>query len=243
VPYNLFTYSEDFTNAIWSKQNTTIINNSIAAPNGTLTADKIVGNSGVTYSYTGTLGVNVISTGFVLNSTERVVSFYLKYGGLNRIRVIYGSSSNLNIGIYVGVDLQLGIITDANGGSFASNFFIEDAGNGWYRVGFTVIMTMQSTNNRFGIGLGDTTKTVGDGVDGVYVWGAQLVDGSSNKPYQLTTNRQNIPRIDYTNGSPSILIEPQRTNLFLQSEDFTNGWTQEGTSVSSNTQISPDGAL
>lgn len=243
VPYNLFSYSEDFSNSNWAKQNTTIINNSIAAPNGTMTADKIIGNSGVTYSYTGTLGVNVVSTGFVINSTERVVSFYLKYGGLNRIRVIYGSSSNLNVGIYVEVDLQLGIITGTYGGSFASNFFIEDAGNGWYRVGFTVIMTIQSTNNRFGIGLGDTTKTVGDGVDGVYVWGAQLVDGSSNKPYQLTTNRLNVPRIDYTTGQPAILVEPQRTNLFLQSEDFTNGWTQEGTSVLSDTQIAPNGLL
>ena len=43
VPYNLFTYSEDFSNSNWLKQNTTIINNSIAAPNGTMTADKIVG--------------------------------------------------------------------------------------------------------------------------------------------------------------------------------------------------------
>ena len=221
VPYNLFSYSEDFGNSNWSKQNTTISNNSIAAPNGTMTADKIIGNSGVTYSYTGNLGVNVSSISFVINSTERVVSFYLKYGGLNRIRVIYGSSTNLNGGAYVEVDLQLGIITGTYGGSFASNFFIEYAGNGWYRVGFTVLMTLSSTNNRFGIGLGDTTKTVGDGVDGVYVWGAQLVDDSSNKPYQLTTNRLNIPRIDYSTGKPAILVEPQRTNLVFPSNIAT----------------------
>lgn len=243
VPYNLFPYSEDFTNSNWAKQNTTIRNNSIDAPNGTMTADKIIGNIGVTYSYTGSLGVNVASTSFGSNSTERVVSCYLKYGGLNRIRVIYGVSTNLNVGIYVEVDLQLGIITGTYGGSVASNFFIEYVGDGWYRVGFTVIMTLQSTNNRFGIGLGDTTKTVSDGVDGVYVWGAQLVDGSSNKPYQLTTNRLNIPRIDYTTGQPAILVEPLRTNLLLQSEDFTNGWAQEGTSVLSNTQIAPNGLL
>jgi hypothetical protein len=242
VPYNLFSYSEDFINSNWGKKNTTIINNSIAAPNGMMTADKIIGNNGVAYYYTGPEGVNVLSTSFWSNSTEKVVSFYLKYGGLNRIRVMYGGSSTMSGNIYVEVDLQLGIITGTYGGSFASNFFIEDAGNGWYRVGFTVIMTIQSTNNRFGIGLGDTIKTVGDGVDGVYVWGAQLVDGS-NKPYQPTTNRLNVPRIDYTTGQPAILVEPQRTNLFLQSEDFTNGWAQEGISIVGNTQISPDGAL
>ena len=54
----------------------------------------------------------------------------------------------------------------------------------------------------------------------------------------------NIARLDYTNGScPSILVEPQRTNLLLQSETFTNGWTSEGTSVIGNTQSSPSGNL
>lgn len=40
-----------------------------------------------------------------------------------------------------------------------------------------------------------------------------------------------------------MLVEPQRTNLFLQSADFTNGWAQEGSSITGNTQISPDGLL
>jgi hypothetical protein len=56
----------------------------------------------------------------------------------------------------------------------------------------------------------------------------------------------NVPRLDYTNGScPSILVEPQRTNLLTWSEDFTNeSWGLEpGNSVSSNTIISPDGNL
>lgn len=54
----------------------------------------------------------------------------------------------------------------------------------------------------------------------------------------------NIARLDYTNGScPSILVEPQRTNLLLQSETFTNGWTSEGAAISANTTTSPDGNL
>jgi len=38
----------------------------------------------------------------------------------------------------------------------------------------------------------------------------------------------NIPRLDYSNGScPSILVEPQRTNLFTYSQDFSNSdWTK-----------------
>jgi hypothetical protein len=53
----------------------------------------------------------------------------------------------------------------------------------------------------------------------------------------------NVPRLDYTNGTcPSILVEPQRTNLFTFSEDFTNGaWNKANVTVTSNSTISPDG--
>jgi hypothetical protein len=54
----------------------------------------------------------------------------------------------------------------------------------------------------------------------------------------------NIPRLDYTNGScPSILVEPQRTNLLTYSEQFDNAiWgKQSGASVTANTAIAPDG--
>ena len=40
----------------------------------------------------------------------------------------------------------------------------------------------------------------------------QLVKGDQPKDYLKTTDRLDIPRIDYTNGEPSILLEPSRTN-------------------------------
>jgi len=53
----------------------------------------------------------------------------------------------------------------------------------------------------------------------------------------------NVPRLDYTNGTcPSILVEPQRTNLFTYSEQFNNIlWLTSGTTVTSNAYVSPDG--
>jgi len=54
----------------------------------------------------------------------------------------------------------------------------------------------------------------------------------------------NIPRIDYSNGScPTVLVEPQRTNVVLYSEQFDNSYwgKQSGATVNSNTAISPDG--
>ena len=243
VPYNLLSQSQNFENGFWNKQRTTIGQNVILAPDGTLTADNLIANSGVTYDYIGVNGVNVVSSSFLLNTDQRTLSFYLKYNGLNRIRVIYGSATSLSGTVFVEVDLQLGIITTSNGGIVASNFFIEIAGNGWYRVGFNLITTLSTTNNRFAVGLGDTTKTIANGIDGVYLWGAQLVTGAQPKNYFPTTNRFNVPRIDYSNGScPSILVEPQRTNLVVQNQNMTvSPWIYQNANGVSTNDLNPSG--
>lgn len=53
----------------------------------------------------------------------------------------------------------------------------------------------------------------------------------------------NVPRLDYSNGScPSILVEPQRTNLALYSQQFTNGvWSIKSGTFTDNYGFSPDG--
>jgi len=53
----------------------------------------------------------------------------------------------------------------------------------------------------------------------------------------------NVPRIDYTNGScPSLLVEPQRTNLLTYSNDFSNGsWGKVGITTVLGTQVNPEG--
>jgi hypothetical protein len=77
-------------------------------------------------------------------------------------------------------------------------------------------------------------------------WGAQLVEGSSALTYQKTVDRLDIPRIDYTGGGcPSILLEPERTNLVKRSQEFDNntGFQKNLSSVSANTTTAPDGTL
>jgi hypothetical protein len=53
-----------------------------------------------------------------------------------------------------------------------------------------------------------------------------------------------VPRLSYMYGScPALLLEPQRTNLALWSEDFTQtAWTKTNSgTITANTTISPDG--
>jgi hypothetical protein len=68
VPYNLFTYSEQFNNAAWTKVNATITANSTTAPNGTLTAD--------TMNLVGTLS-NITQT-LALRAGTYTVSIWVK---------------------------------------------------------------------------------------------------------------------------------------------------------------------
>ena len=54
----------------------------------------------------------------------------------------------------------------------------------------------------------------------------------------------NGPRFDYnpTTLAPNgLLIEEQRVNLVLQSQDFTTTWTANNVTVTANTQVAPDG--
>ena len=59
------------------------------------------------------------------------------------------------------------------------------------------------------------------------------------------TSGFDTPRLDYTDSScPSLLLEPQRTNLVTYSEDFSNGyWIKTEATVTLNTTTSPDGSL
>ena len=79
--------------------------------------------------------------------------------------------------------------------------------------------------------------------DGLYIWGAQIVKGDQPKDYLKTTDRLDIPRIDYTNGEPSILLEPSRTNSYQYSNDVTQSfWFNMGILIdTSNLYLSPEG--
>jgi len=60
----------------------------------------------------------------------------------------------------------------------------------------------------------------------------------------IETVNANIPRLDYLDGTcPKLLMEPQRTNLFLRSEELqTSPWNTLSTStITANAITSPDG--
>jgi len=219
VPVNLFTYSEQFDNAAWSKYQATVTANDTTAPNGTLTADKLASSTSATA---------VLYRTAATEANAATISVYAKAGTNDILDIGFTNVSDYT----VKANLTTGTITSATSGITGT---ITSVGNGWYRVTATRTMTASGT------GFINNANTVSGRY--IHIWGAQLVTGSSAKEYFPTTTRLNMPRIDYTNGScPSILVEPQRTNLQTYSEDFSNAvYIKVGATVSTNIGTAPDG--
>jgi hypothetical protein len=242
VPYNLLRNSQDFT-SVWAYDNNTPSANTIAAPDGTLTADTIVNNN--------TNAFHRYYQGPLSNLGEpQTISFsvYLKYK--DHQYTSFGVTDDSNYRSQVVVDLMNGTITEnyKSSGLDTLTSTITNVGNGWYRVtGTLTYATALDGGNAYVLGMLLNQSTfatagyVGSGT-GIYIWGAQLVEGSTAKDYQKTETRLNIPRLDYSNGTcPSLLVEPQRTNLVFPSNDFSPWLLFNSATISTNTTISPDG--
>lgn len=236
-PYNLVQRSEMFSNNIWSQLNTTIGIDATLAPNGTLTADKIVADT--------TNGVHNVNQLLVFEASRTyTASLYAKKGEYSGLRINVISSGNT----FISVNLNTGVIQSFGGSVYLSSS-ITSVGNDWYRVTMTFTPPVVSTSlnliieNPVG-----TAIFAGDGTSGIFIWGAQLVEGTSALDYFPTTDRQNVPRIDFRNADGTLsscgrlLLEPQRTNLITYSEQFDNAaWIKTNLTVTANSNISPDG--
>lgn len=235
TPWNLASYSEDFTNAVWTVSNATITSNSIVAPNGTTTADTISGT---------TIGSEprARQTTAQIGSSVYSLSCYAKKGTVDWV-ILRNIAVNNSGGSRAWFNLNTGVVGTTNSGISAT---IESVGNGWYRC--TIYGTTDaSPTNLIDIAPApaDNDFTTNASGENIYIWGAQLNIGSTAKPYFPTTDRLNVPRLTYQNGGggcPSLLLEKQSTNLVTYSEQFDDlYWSKAGVSVTANNTTSPDG--
>jgi hypothetical protein len=240
VPRNLALYSEDFTNVIWPKLECSITSNSTNSPTGTLTADSLIENSAN--------GRHMIYRSFAsVVGTTYTLSLFCKQGTRRYININFKTSTTASPRFSALFDLQTGtnVSTSSVGSPTGTSFGIVSLSDGWYRINISMNSTTTSTeyeiapSNSATPTLSEGTPTyLGNGTGSVFIWGAQLEEGTTATEYFPTTTRLNIPRIDYTNGScPSLLVEPQRTNLYFPSIP-SNG--ANGT-YTLNDAISPDG--
>jgi hypothetical protein len=172
---NLLTYSEDFSNAAWTKQQSTISANSAVAPDGVTTADKVIPNSGFEgYVFRGTTIV----------SGAAAFSIYVKAAEWNFVYVAFGASFSPTNGTYI--RLSDGAVTSGSG------FTAQSVGNGWYRISGSSTYSTAADNSVYVIptNSGVAPRTTGDGTSGIYLWGAQMEAGAFATSYVPTVASQ-----------------------------------------------------
>lgn len=168
---NLLSYSEQFDNAAWSKSNATITPNTSAttAPDGTLTADKLIENTANSNHFVSQT-VGTISGSYTISCFLKSAERYKGY--------IQLFDSGGNAAAFF--DLNLGTITGGVGTNTITAY-----PNGWYRITSTSTFTSATASVYIVlINNSGTASYTGDGVSGIYVWGAQVEVGSAATIYQ-----------------------------------------------------------
>jgi hypothetical protein len=233
---NLLGFSEAFDNAAWNKNNASIVTGAQANPvNGAFNAQKLMEDTST--------NLHRVSQVPTLTAAAHTASIYAKSAGRNWL---YMANASLSQAAYF--NLNTGTIGTIVGAATAT---ITSVGNGWYRCSITSTPSAGAQNYSFYTANADASFSyTGDGNSGIYIYGAQLSDSASLDPYVPTPGAAPSstayygPRFDYdpvTLAPKGILIEEQRVNRTLQSENFTvSPWAAavSGTSTRVNTNTS-----
>ena len=257
---NLVLRSEEFDNASWSKTGLTASTGTTTefiAPDGNLTAQALT--------------LTLVSGGHTCNQflrwpsgTLAVGSVYVKPDTATKFFIANGS---LGVGVFF--NLSNGTIEGTIG---AMSGTISAVGNGYYRITAAHTATASQT---FQLGIyqtfvsGDYTSTAQftpSSANLLYVWGAQLEEGSSASEYIPTTtvartrfagvtvdgtSPSGIPRLDYfasggVVGCPALLVEPQAQNVArfvnqMTAQDFPAASGGMTITTGSTDFLAPDG--
>lgn len=239
---NLLGYTQEFDNAAWTKSNATVTANATTAPDGSVSADKLVEDTTNGEHYTS-------QSATVVGTTPYVISVYAKAAERSKFAI---QTTLTGTFVRASFDLVAGTVLSTGAGLTA---YISNVGNGWYRC--SVLATANASVSKMVIfqtvDASGVFSYAGDGTSGVYIWGAQLSDSASVDPYVYnpvaapSAAAYYGPRFDYdpiTLAPKGLLIEEQRTNLLTYSDQFDNAaWVKTNASISANVLVSPDGTL
>jgi hypothetical protein len=223
---NLLTYSEQFDNAVWTKSNTTLIANATIAPDGTLTADKLIEDTVATLHQAYT-GVSITA------NTQYTYSFYVKSAERTAVTLEFGfANSPYTPRVKAVFDLYTITATSANTGTptLVNTPTITNVGNGWFRCSIRGIFDTVSTSTALSICLANSSRSTtyaGDGTSGIYIWGAQLEVGNTATSYIPTTSAQVTRSADISNSAQSTRAADSTT---ITGTNFSSWYRQdEGT--------------
>jgi hypothetical protein len=234
----------------WSQFRTARTLNATTAPDGTTTATLVAQAAGTTQP-------GVILQGMAVTATDYVISIFAKPNGRNFLGVEEGLLDGTNRTTWF--NISTGAVGTTYVGHTAT---ITASTNGFYRCSIKLtVNAARSGNFAFYISEFDNNKvTCADDGAGIYMWGAQLEQRDAVTAYTPTTTQPitnyiptllsapaNVARFDHnpvTGESLGLLVEEQRTNLLLRSEEFDDAaWASANLINDPNAIIAPDGNL
>jgi hypothetical protein len=234
---NLVLQSETFDNASWGKTRSSITANTIVAPDGTLTGDKIVEDT--TASNTHFFQQNVSFT----SGTTYAFSIYAKKAERSILRSFLGAGA-FGVNIQWSFNLDSGTVSSSSG-TDDTTATITPVGNGWYRcmIVATATATAGVPFQMFLVASASALYT-GNGYSGIYIWGAQVEAGSFATSYIPTVASQVTRSADsasMTGTNFSSWYRADEGTLYSEavapSVDATDRWIVSLDNGSSNSRI------
>ena len=226
---NLFTYSEDFSNADWSKTNVTLVSDNGVSPDGTSNSDLIyptATDTNFTYVYNTVNNVSV---------SQYTISAFVKSSGVN-VAWLYIQSVGSVGSVYF--DLSDESIQIVNGNSNTLTAEITSVSNGWYKISCTNVTPIAITSGH-GIGISDAkgSRTITkNGTNGMLIYGAMLEQGSYPTSYIPTQGATATRLADTASGSGnSEVFNDSEGVLFADMSTFVDDNLNRQISISNGT--------
>ena len=237
---NSLTYSQEFGTGGWALNNVTVTANALAAPDGTITAERVADTAANALHNMMEYSVGTEDVG------SYTYSIHAKAGSLSWIKLYYSSGS----AAWANFNVSNGTLGQVNGGT--AN--ITPLADGWYRCSITFSAASAGSSQQCYVLMaqGDTglSPYVGSGGT-INVWGVQLEKSSVVGAYVPTSNVAVFiyetlvgTGIVAWRATGALVAGATRTNLLRYSEQLDQAlYEKSAVVVTPNTSPSPDSTV
>jgi len=172
---NRLLWSRSFGNSEWIRTRADIEENVALAPDGSMSADKLVASS--------VNGQHIVQQMLTLPANaDQSLAIYVKAGEYSKVRIYTGNFGAWSTISTLSFDLANAQVISGNGG-------FEPLKDGWFRIWTTGVTGDGSAPNALSVSpMNDSGELdfAGNDVDGLYIWQADIIDGKEPSSPILT---------------------------------------------------------